>query len=552
MTLVKQDNPVQGSSITYRLALLGRSPTFCLFFFFSFFYYFTNAGWYKEGDESAHLAVARNMVRNGAIGLVMDESAGEGPGGEDLVRGRDGLWHFKWGIGQSLVEVPFYFAYRVVTTLFPPGIGAAAVDPVKDTISEMVFLFLCPSIFSALGCSLVYALGVRLGYRPCVSILLSLAYGLGTMAWPYSKSLMSDTTLNVAILGAVYCSVSYVALRRKYWLLGSGALMGLALIVKPMSAIVSPALMAYVLGSARSKRAAIPILLCFCLPLAACAGFQLWYNDLRYGDVFQFGYEKGWGALGFCTPLDVGLYGLFLSPGKGFFLYNPVAILGLVKAGEFFRARKGEALLFLGITVSYALPHALWCLWHGDWAWGPRFLLVIVPYFILFSGAVFERWSMRPAFARTTIVSLCIISVGIQVLGVAIHPFSFPRARWEVISQLTGLNDHDRTYRRASVESAFAHFNPTFSHVLGNWWLLKHMVFSYDLCSDVPWREMGDMGRAPPTWVKGDRTVPFWWPVAFPMRSPLSSSWVLALAAADLLLVCWWALRLRRVFRSLS
>ena len=62
---------------------------------------------------------------------------------------------------------------------------------------------------------------------------------------------------------------------------------------------------------------------------------------------------------------------------------------------------------------------------------------------------------------------------------------------------------------RGSHQDTFNNFSPYFSHVAGNWWLFKHMVLSYDLWSDSPWRQLGNFGLDPPLWFIGNRTIPF-------------------------------------------
>jgi hypothetical protein len=37
---------------------------------------------------------------------------------------------------------------------------------------------------------------------------------------------------------------------------------------------------------------------------------------------------------------------------------------------------------------------------------------------------------------------------------------------------------------------------------------------------------LGDFGLDPPIWVTGNRTIPFWWPVALPLKAPSSKTWV--------------------------
>ena len=77
----------------------------------------------------------------------------------------------------------------------------------------------------------------------------------------------------------------------------------------------------------------------------------------------------------------------------------------------------------------------------------------------------------------------------------------------------------------------------------GNWWLLKHMIFNYDLWSDSPWTQLGDFGLDPPIWVTGNQTIPFWWPAALPLIVPSSKVWVYPLAVLNLLLLVLSAMK---------
>lgn len=543
---MEQINNKQPGIIRYVVTITQR-PAFCVFVFFLTFYYFTNAGWYKGGDEHFMSEVARQIVKKGQIGFNLDKPPRE----EDCARGPSGLYYYKWGLGQSLVEAPFYFLHHLIWgPLSSSNVHASHRN--ACVISELILLFLCPSIVSGLGCVLMLWFGLRLGFSKRVSLFLSLVYGLGTMVWPYSKSLMSDTTLNVAVLGSVYAAVSYVSTRRSMWLAISGMCIGFALITKATSVVILPCLVIYVLLTIRSWRVARDLLIGFAPPFFALLCIQLWHNAIRYETIWQFAYCAGRDDMfGFCTPLYVGLWGLLASPGKSFFLYAPITLLGLLSARQFFRKKRPEAFLFLSLTVAFTILHACWWAWAGDWAWGPRFLLVITPYFILPTGLFFENWTSRPRLHRALVSSLIICSVAIQVLGVAVHPFSFIEARTQVVAQLVDKQQQNiQSYAWAYSENAFVNFSPIFSHVVGNWWLLKHMIFSYDIWSDVPWKVLGDFNLSLPIWVKGNQTIPFWWPIAFPLHSPLSRTWVYPLAAANFFMVLWWGLRVKRLFHD--
>ncbi|MFH1624738.1 MAG: hypothetical protein ABID54_06235, partial [Pseudomonadota bacterium] len=81
-------------------------PCFAILGVFFFFYTLTNAGWYKAGDEFFMGQVARQMVTNGQIGFELREPL-QDPFSDDYIsKGPNGRYYTKWGLGQSLVEVP--------------------------------------------------------------------------------------------------------------------------------------------------------------------------------------------------------------------------------------------------------------------------------------------------------------------------------------------------------------------------------------------------------------------------------------------------------------
>jgi hypothetical protein len=534
-----------------RITWISEKPGLALFLFFFAFYYFTNAGWFKGGDEAFMIKVAEQVAAKAQIGFSKEElPEAEHPVGRyDIARSANGLYYVKWGLGQSLVEVPLLWIHQALFTPTLPD-RADQREIHARAASKFMTLIICPSALSALGCVLVYLFALRLNYSKRLSILLSLLYGLTTMVWPYSKSFMSEATLNVAILGGVYTAWRYVSKPSKAMLAVAGACLGFALITKVMSVLIAVVVVFYVLVASPRKATMRDLVLFFAPPFLAFLGIQAWQNFIRYGDIWQFGYGSGRGAMGFCTPLYAGLWGLFLSPGKSFFLYTPLAILSLLSLRCFFHKNKAEAFLFLSIVIIYTLPHARWCLWAGDWAWGPRFLLVIIPYLILPCGRFFEKWNRKSRVARKAVIVLITFSLAIQVLGSTIHPFSFIVTRVGVLNVLISPNLARFSYADSYTENALVNFSPMFSHIVGNWWLLKHMFLNYDLWSDTPWRAIGAFDLKTPMWVRGDRTIPFWWPVGIPWISPSAIRWVFPLAAANLLVVFWFAIRVGRFLRG--
>jgi hypothetical protein len=509
-----------------------------LFFFFVSFYFFTNAGWYLPGDELTMLKVAKKIVSTSHPGFRLEETASEAE--DDLVKGRNGLYYYKYGLGQSLVESPFLLLHQ---TLF--GWNKPDLD---FSMSELLFVLLCPSLVSAVGCILIFNLSNLLGFLRKTSLGLALVYGLGTMAWPYSKSLLSETTLNVAVLGGVYAAISYCETTSRRWLALSGMFLGFSFITKNVSALVIPLVITYLLARVPTRRTLGDLIGWFGIPLLLFVGFQGYYNDIRYDSALEFGYSFGWDHLGFSTPLSVGLWGLLLSPGKSFFLYSPVALLGLFSFPRFLDGRRKEGFLFLGIVLVFLLLHARWWAWSGDRAWGPRFLLPITPYFVLFLGGLMGTWRKRSAFYQRICLLVMGASLFVQLLGVAVDPQLFPKHRMQWVGNL--VKTEGDFPLSLFLDLSYVHFNPELSHILGNYWLLKHMLFPYDLWSDPPWKMVGNFGLAKSMPAQDEKIVPFWWPASFPLISWPSRKWVFPLAAFSLLMAVFWGLMIWKANRE--
>jgi len=151
----------------------------------------------------------------------------------------------------------------------------------------------------------------------------------------------------------------------------------------------------------------------------------LWYNYYRFGSVFETGYSLIAAKIGLDffsgTPLLIGLEGFLVSPGKGFFYYSPIAILFFFSVRSFAKKHPGPAVAFVGVIVSYVLFLSRNVFWHGDWAWGPRYLLAVTPFFIIPVSLIIDsdRWQKRASF-RMLVYLIFAISVVIQMAAVSV------------------------------------------------------------------------------------------------------------------------------------
>jgi hypothetical protein len=121
------------------------------------------------------------------------------------------------------------------------------------------------------------------------------------------------------------------------------------------------------------------------------------------------------------TPFLTGLGGFLISPGKGFFYYSPVAILFFFSIRSFLKKHPGPGAGFICIILSYVLFLSKNIYWHGDWAWGPRYMLVITPFLIIPTAHLLDssRW-LTVRFVRGTVYLLFTVSFIIQLAAVSV------------------------------------------------------------------------------------------------------------------------------------
>ena len=101
-------------------------------------------------------------------------------------------------------------------------------------------------------------------------------------------------------------------------------------------------------------------------------------NNWRYGSPTNFGYTLS-KAGHQSYPIVRGLAGQWLSSGKSLFLYAPIALVALLGLGRSLKKVPLEMCLLGAIVLANTLFFARVQFWSGDWAWGPRYLQIVLP-----------------------------------------------------------------------------------------------------------------------------------------------------------------------------
>jgi hypothetical protein len=378
-------------------------------------YALVGRGIFFSSDEGHSYNTALSL-RHGSLDI--------GPG-ENVHQGRDGHYYPSREILPAIVTVPFTLlgtGVKFLAQSATPPLAPGARYP-TDWPSFVTLTLLGP-LLTAFTLLLLHEFMRREGVGRADALLLMLAAGWSTPLAVYAKTLFPQVFeaawLMLALLSAEEWRRTGSA-RAATWL---GLACGLGLMTRAAFALAGVWFSGYLLLAGSAKwperlRAVVPFLI-----LSGCgAAVTALVNWVRWGSPVDFGHHRADEAFDF--PAHLGLYGLLVSPGKSAFLYTPVLLLVLLYAGTIWRRGRAEVVLVLGITLSYLALYCRWYDWMGGLAWGPRFLVPLIPLWIALLGRALIEPEARGA--RGLMVTTAILGFGVQWLGLTVYPY---HVRW--------------------------------------------------------------------------------------------------------------------------
>ena len=242
------------------------------------------------------------------------------------------------------------------------------------------------ALVAALSVGLFYLLALRLGLRSGWAVALTLAFAFATEAWStHSQALWQHGMGVLALLAA-----SLLALRHlEVPTLGSGFAFGaacaLALAVRPTNALFVLPLWCWTVLRPRPRWLALGAA-CAAAPLAVGAAL-IAYNLLLFGRA-----TSGYSWTTSPSPGDA-LLAVLGSPGRGLFIYFPLALLGILGAVRVLRSGPLRRSIYAPWIVSVAAQVALvasFANWWGGFSYGPRLLSEIEPFLLLLAIPLIE------------------------------------------------------------------------------------------------------------------------------------------------------------------
>jgi len=325
-----------------------------------------------------------------------------------------GHYYSQYPIGGAVFASPLYLPLAFVGNL-------RAWDPGSLVMFARIAEKFAATFIAALSATLLLFLLKRL-VTNFWAWCFTLIYALGTETWSISsQALWQHGPGELAIVGALLGLAYWLKHRTSaaaLWMCGASAACGL--IFRQTNILLLPALLVALL---LSKATVAEHLRLWSLPLLGglmIASYNLYV--LRH-------ISGGHTVNGLNGSLLGGFAGILFSPGRGLFIYTPVAIFAvcalLPRAAA---ARAKHAPLLAACVVFVVLDSivvAKWGVWWGGYCWGPRLLTELAPPLTVLMAigvsAIDRPWPRR-AFAV-----LALYSISIQAIGA----FFYPKGHWD-------------------------------------------------------------------------------------------------------------------------
>jgi hypothetical protein len=395
----------------------------------------------------------------------------------------------------SLVHVPGVLIRRGLSALFPTA----------DAVTRIMTYHLLPAALLALTGILLLRFLLQIGVGMAAASLATAALAFSTILFVYGRVVWADILQAAAFWGFFSELVLAAQKPDRRAAVKVGIWAGVLLNTKYTFVLALPGAVLFLGREAwpRLRARGVAMLLAWTaaafLPFAM---FILWSNHHRWGDMWFSGY----GGVPFQEAIFWGLYSLLFSIGKGLFLYDPVLALA-------FHGNRLPSRFWLAVAMvcgPVVLLYAKASDWAGDWSWGPRYIIFLVPVLMVPVAVRLGTWIERRRLGRVGLFgALAVAGVCVQLLGAGAYWDHFIRLSQATAFEWLGNPNRAGSYSKRPgahcdpcYEDLHNHtYTPAFQPIEGNYWLLKHWFRGdkWEACeSDMPWRRYTSLPLAAP------------------------------------------------------
>lgn len=384
-------------------------------------YWSTMGGHTYSIDDETYLAGAKSLVHRTTVMQPTPDIAST----ISLVPHKNGLGTTAAPVGTLALFAPGVVAGKVFSMAFD---GQS-----REEAQRLIYLA-TNSVLTAVTAGLLFLLTLRLGASRRVGLLLSIAYSLGSWAWPHSKTGFSEPGTTLMVTGSILLLVKHWQTPTRwspYWV---GFLAGCSVLTRSSTLVFVPILgLACLAGLGRiNLRRTVATGAIFGIGVFGPILVLVANSWLRFGKLFDSGYPAA--VLNFTTPPAEGVFGLFLSPGKGLLWYAPICIVAVFGLRFSYNLQRRYTVTVLVLTLAHLAIYARFEFWSGEAAYGPRYLLPLLPAFIALLSPVLAlgRHWMRGAMLATAVGIVFVGLLGGSMYFNAVYSRNIPQVASEI------------------------------------------------------------------------------------------------------------------------
>lgn len=368
-------------------------------------------GQFLDGDPSGWREEARSILLRGELSVPADFATRFNEPGQYFARNEaNGRYYSKYGLMNAVMSLP------------PLWLQAASGGDIRavGTFPSLLLANLWNVLMSGVLAALLYLLAGAYTQRVAVRVLFVVGALYCSALWFYQRAQSSEIYQVVFFTALFICLMpSLRALRapgplrlapRDWGALGAVWLFaGMLVFTRVSYGLLLPLIALLVLHAAlggRSWRDVRPVerqlAIALVVPPLAVVGLLAYVNLVKFGEPWLTGYHQ-WRAQDHAPTLRLadGLWGFLFAPRFSMFTHFPLLVVALFGAREFWRRYRLDAVAMLTLFVPTLLFLSALPVWHGEFGYGPRYLMFILPVLslpaLLAADALLDRMPDRRA-----------------------------------------------------------------------------------------------------------------------------------------------------------
>ena len=338
---------------------------------------------------------------------------------------RDGRYYMDKAPGLSFLTLPVYGALHAV----------GATEAMERTTLWALLTFLLVTLPSLLGTAILFRLLRDLSGREGAALGLAAVYAVATPALVYSTLYFGHQLAAVLLLGAFAVlrpsDESPVGVGRAA---AAGALASFAVVTEYQVVLAAAGLAVFGLQRSADNRARVALVAAGAVP----AVLLLSYHWAAFGGPFDFPYAyksfarfaetHGTGLFGFSWPSPERAYELLFGPTRGIVYAAPFLALVPLGVWRLFHVAgwKQARWPILWVAGAHTVLIFGYLYWTGGACVGARFLVPVLPFWILPLAALWRPGPMEPSMVllrRGFLPGLAFVGVLHHALPVATFPY---------------------------------------------------------------------------------------------------------------------------------